>query len=140
MFELMKALKKTGLQAENKMFHFASYYDGLDHDFTFPCAIVSIPVDLSGSDTTAALDKLNKIAKKHNYSVYDKRLVPEYSWYMVLIRNDHIEEGRKGYSECIAFQYGFWMKRHEKPDASDNELIAAGHAAMIEKGYQIRVA
>lgn len=139
MFELLKALKNVGLNAENKLFSFGHYYDGQDHDFSYPCAVVTIPRDLSGSNTAAALDKLHKIAKKHNYSVYDKRITCN-GWFMVLICNDNIEQGRKEYSECVAFQYGFWMKRHEKPDASDNELIAAGHAAMQEKGYSIRVA
>lgn len=139
MFELLKSLKKAGLNAENKLFSFGHYYDGLDHDFSYPCAVVTIQRDLSGSDTAAALDKLHKIAKKHDYSVYDKRITCN-GWFMILIRNDNIEQGRKEYGECVAFQYGFWMKRHEKPDASDKELIAAGHAAMQEKGYSIRVA
>lgn len=139
MFKLMKALKKAGLQTENKMFSFGYYYDGQDHNFSYPCAVVTIPRDLSGSDTAAALDKLHKIAKKHDYSVYDKRITFN-GWSMILIRNDNIEQGRKEYGECVAFQYGFWMKHHENKNASDNELIAAGHAAMQEKGYQIRVA
>lgn len=139
MFELLKALKKVGLNAENKIFSFGHYYDGQDHDFSYPCTVVKIPRDLSGSDTAAQLKKLEKIKKKHHVSAYDKRLTFD-NWCIILLNNDDIEQGRKEYSECIAFQYGFWMKRHEKPDASDNELIAAGHAAMQEKGYAIRVA
>lgn len=139
MFNLMKAIKKENINCELRSFSFGHYYDGKDHDFSYPAVVVTIPREFSGKDTAAQLEKLEKIKKKYHVSAYDKRLTFT-DWYIVLLNNDDIEQGRKEYSECIAFQYGFWMKRHEKPDASDKELIAAGHAAMQEKGYTIRVA
>jgi hypothetical protein len=140
MFELLKALKKVGIQAESKLFQFASYFDGQQHDFSFPCAVVLVPGDMNGHDTAAMLEKLEKIERKHGYSTYSKNFDPFDGFHLVLIRNDHIEEGRKGYSESIAFQTGFWMKYHENKNASDKELIQAGHDEMIKHGYKIRIA
>lgn len=140
MFELLVALKKAGIQAENKMFSFASYFDGQQHDFSFPCASVLVPGNLDGHETAKLLEKLEKIEKKHGYSVYSKHYDPFDGWHMVLIRNDHIEEGRKGYSEATAFQYGFWAKYHENKNASDEELIKAGHDEMIKRGYSPKTA
>ena len=138
MYELLKAIKKAGIQAENRMFSFGSYFDGQQHDFSFPCASVLIPGNLDGHETAMLLEKLERIEKKQGYSVYSKRFDPFDGWHMILIRNDHIEEGRKGYSESIAFQTGFWMKHHENRNASDEELIEAGHAEMIKHGYKVR--
>lgn len=137
MYNLIKSLAKVGLNAENNMFSFGYYFDGKDHDFSFPCAVVRLSHDLSGAELSSSLEKLNKVEKKLGYSTYDKRFTPD-GWTLFLIRNDYIEEGRKGYGETIAFRYGFFMKRHEDKNATDDELIAAGHAAMIEKGYAVR--
>lgn len=140
MFELLKALKKAGIQAENKTFSFASYFDGQQHDFSFPCASVLVPGNLDGHETVKLLEKLEKIEKKHGYSVYSKNYDPLDGFHLVLIRNDHIEEGRKGYSEATTFQYGFWAKYHENKYASDAELIKAGHDEMIKRGYSPKTA
>ena len=138
MYQLLKALEKAGLHAERKLFSFGSYYDGQQHDFSYPCATVLVPGNLSGKETATLLEKLEKVEKKQGYSVYSKHFDPLDGFHLVLIRNDHIEEGRKGYSETIAFQTGFWMKRHENKNATDAELIKAGHDEMMKHGYSPR--
>lgn len=137
MKKLLDSLAKVGLEAENMMFSFGHYYDGADHNFAFPCAVVKLSRNLSGSDLSKALSDLEKVEKKLGYSTYDKRLTSD-SWSLVIMRNDHIEEGRKGYGETVAFQLGFWVKMNENKNASDDELIAAGHAEMIKNGYAVR--
>ena len=137
MKKLLESLAKVGLNAENTMFSFGHYYDGADHDFSFPCAVVNLSRNLSGADLSRELSKLVMVEKKLGYSTYDKRLTSD-SWSIVIMRNDHIEEGRKGYGETVAFQLGFWMKMNQDKSASDDELIAAGHAEMIKHGYQVR--
>lgn len=139
MYPIMREIEKAGMSGKIARFCFGSYYDGADHDFEYPAIVIELSRNMNGAELSKKLASVERIEKKCHVSVYDKRLGHD-SWYLIIMKNDDIESGRRGYGECVAFQDGFWMKWHENRNASDDELIQAGHDSMIKHGYSVRVA
>lgn len=140
MFEKeLNLAEKMHFSATETIYQFGSYYDGTEHNFSFPCLLLTFDSNINGHELINVIDEMDNFKKKAKMQVYSKG----YNfgqWYFILLTEKDIEEGKKGYSECIAFQEGFWLKKHSNKNATQEELIKAGHDSLMKHGYKIRIA
>ena len=137
MFEnIIKTAEKNGLTAKEYNLQSGYFYNGKDNVFVYPCITFTCNRDLSGKNLSQQIEIIEKIAKRNKLVKIDNGLTFNY-WYMRYTTKENSEKSKEAYSKYIRFSEGFWMKKHNNKEATQEELIAAGNENLIKYGYVI---
>ena len=137
MFErIIKLAEKEGLTAKENNYQSGYFFNGKDNCFVYPCITFTFGRDIPGKDLAGQLAIIEKIVKKNGLVKMDNGLTFNYL-YMRYTTKENSEKAIEQYGKYIRFSEGFWNKRHNNPDVTQDELIAAGNENLIKYGYTI---
>lgn len=137
MFErIIKLAEKEGLTAKENNYQSGYFFNGKDNCFMYPCITFTFDRDILGKDLAIQLAIIEKIVKRNGLVKMDNGLTFNYL-YMRYTTKENSEKSKEAYNKYIRFSEGFWMKRHNNKEATQEELIAAGNENLIKYGYTI---
>ena len=136
MFEkIIENAKKRGIDGTELIFQSGHYYDGTEHGYDYPCAVF-VWENGNTSELLKTLDFLKDIEKKYKLVKRDHYITPE-KYTFIYTTKEHSEKANQAYGRSVCFLEGFWIEKHMNKNATENELIAAGHNSLIKHGYSI---
>lgn len=137
MFEnIITKAEKNGLTAKTLLFQSGYYYDGKDNGYIYPVVIFTNDRDMSGKDLSTWLYNVEQITKRYKLVKKDSHILPGH-YAMMYTAQEHIEKARYAYGKAVCFQEGFFMARYNNKNATEEELIKAGHDSLVRHGYTV---
>lgn len=137
MFEnVIKIAENNGLTAKEYNLSSGYFFNGKDNEYIYPCIVFVSDRNITGKELSNNLTIIEKIAKRHKLKKIGSRILSDYYCFRYTTVN-HAEKAAQAYSKAVCFLEGFWMKRYNNKEATQEELIAAGNENLIKHGYAI---
>ena len=137
MFEkIIKQAEKNGLTAIEKEFKTGYYFDGKDNGYIYPVIVFTCDSKVNGKDLSSWLNDVLQIAKRHKLVKRDSSMLPGH-YYMAYTTIEHNNKATYAYGKSVCFQEGFFMERYNNRNATEQQLITAGHNSLLKHGYTI---